>query len=151
MGSSAREIEREIKATRDRLDVNLNELEDRAATNAIRYGRIAAIAAGVAALGTAAYLIWRRTHRPTLRDRLDGLSLDSLRDLADELSGRLKEQLPSVTVRVNEEQPQEPGTWESIVRKVAPAVLGTASTAVLRRVAQTGEAEDSTAAEPPPN
>ena len=151
MGSSAREIEREIKATRDRLDVNLNELEDRAATNAVRYGRIAAVAAGVAALGGIAYLIWRRTHRPTLRDRLDGLSLDSLRDLADEVSDRLKEQLPSVTVRVNEKQPEEPGTLESILRKVAPAVLGTASTAVLQRVAYTGEAEDSTAAAPQPN
>lgn len=151
MGSSAREIEREIKATRDRLDVNLNELEGRAATNAVRYGRIAAVAAGVAALGGTAYLIWRRTHRPTWRDRLDGISLDSLRDLADEVSGRLKEQLPSVTVRVNEEQPEKPGTLESILRKVAPAVLGTASTAVLRRVAQTGEAEGSTAAAPQPD
>lgn len=151
MGSSAREIEREIRATRDRIDVNLNELEGRAATNAVRYGRIAAIAAGVAAVGAAAYFIWRRTHRPTLRDRLDGLSLDSLRDLAGEVSVRLKEQLPSVTVRVNEEQPAEPGALESILRKVAPAVLGTASTAVLQRVAQTGEAENSRAGAPQPN
>ncbi len=119
--------------------MNLNELEGRAATNAVRYGRIAAIAAGVAALGAATYFIWGRTHRQTLRDRLDGLSLDSLRELADEVSGRLEEQMPSVTVRVNERQPEEPGTLESILRKVAPAVLGTASTAVLRRVAQTGE------------
>lgn len=142
MGSSAYEIEREIRATRDRLDVNLNELEGRAATNAVRYGRVAAIAAGVGALGIAAYFIWRRTHRPTLRDRLEGLSLDSLRELADEVSGRLKAQMPSVTVRVNEQQPEEPGTVESILRKVAPAVLGTASTAVLRRVAPAGEGSD---------
>ena len=148
MGSSAREIEREIRATRDRLDVNLNELEGRAASNAVRYGRMAAAAAGVAALGAVAYFVWRRTHRPTLRDRLDGLSLDSLRELATDVSGRLKEQMPSVTVRVNEQQAEEPGTVESILRRVAPAVLGTASTAVLQRVARMGEDEASAAAPP---
>jgi hypothetical protein len=148
MGASAREIEREIKETRDRLDVSLNELEGRAASNAVRYGRIAAIAVGVLAVGGAAFLIWRRTRKPTLRDRLDGLSIDSLRELADEMSARFKDQLPSVTVKLNEEQPKEPGTIESIVRKVAPAVIGTASTAVLDRIARTGEAESSRTAPP---
>ena len=151
MGSSAREIEREIRATRDRLEARLDELESRAAGGAVRYGRIAAVAAGAAALGAAAYFIWRRTRRPTLRDRLDGLSLESLRDLAGEVSGRLGERLPSVTVRVNEEQAGKPGTLESIVRELAPTVLGTASTAVLRRVAQSSEAEDSRAAARQPN
>lgn len=146
MGSSAREIEREIKETRDRLDVNLNELEGRAATNAVRYGRIVAVVAGVAAAGLVGFLVWRRTRKPALKDRLDALSLESLRELADEVSGRLRERLPSVTVRVNEEQPHEPGAVEAIVRKVAPAVLGTASTAILRRVAQTDGTEGSAAA-----
>jgi len=95
------------------MDENLNQLEDRAASNAIRYGRIVAIVAGAAAVAGAGFLIYRRMHRPTL-----------------------KEQLPSVTVRVIEKRPQERGTIESIVRKVAPALVGTASTALLGRVAR---------------
>ncbi len=141
MGSSAREIEREIRETRERLDDNLDELEGRAATKAVRYGRIAAVAVGVVAVGAAAVFIWRRTRKPTLKDRLDGLSLDSLRELASDLSDRLKDDLPSVTVKVNEEEPHEPGTLEAILRRVAPAVIGTASTAVLDRVARSPQDE----------
>jgi hypothetical protein len=136
MGASAREIERQIKETRERMDDNLNELEGRAASNAVRYGRIAAIAAALLAIGGAGFLIYRRMHRPSLKDRLDGLSIENLRELAQELSERLKEQLPSVTVSVNEKGPEQPGMIGSIVRKVAPAVVGTVSTALLERVAR---------------
>jgi len=136
MGASAREIERQIKETRERMDNNLNELEDRAASNAVRYGRIAAIVVGVVAIGGAGFLLYRRMHRPTLKDRLDDLSIENLRELAEAVSGRLKGQLPSVTVKVNEPTPQEPGTIESIVRRVAPAMLGTVSTALLERVSR---------------
>jgi len=136
MGASAREIERQIKETRERMDNNLNQLEDRAASNAVRYGRIAAIVVGVVAIGGAGFLLYRRMHRPTLKDRLDDLSIENLRELAEAVSGRLKGQLPSVTVKVNEPTPQEPGTIESIVRRVAPAMLGTVSTALLERVSR---------------
>src|SRR5438046_124469 len=131
MGASAREIEGQIKETRERMDNNLNELEDRAASNAVRYGRIAAIVVGVVAIGGAGFLLYRRMHRPTLKDRLDDLSIENLRELAEAVSGRLKGQLPSVTVKVNGPTPREPGTIESIVRRVAPAMLGTVSTALL--------------------
>jgi len=136
MGASAREIERQIKETRERMDNNLNQLEDRAASNAVRYGRIAAIVVGVVAIGGAGFLLYRKMHRPTLKDRLDDLSIENLRELAEAVSGRLKGQLPSVTVKVNEPTPQEPGTIESIVRRVAPAMLGTVSTALLERVSR---------------
>jgi len=136
MGASAREIERQIKETRERMDNNLNQLEDRAASNAVRYGRIAAIVVGVVAIGGAGFLLYRRMHRPTLKDRLDDLSIENLRELAEAVSGRLKGQLPSVTVKVNEPTPREPGTIESIVRRVAPAMLGTVSTALLERVSR---------------
>jgi hypothetical protein len=136
MGASAREIEREIRETRDRMDDNLTQLEGKAASSAVRFGRIAAIGLGVLAAGGAAYLLYRRMRKPTLKDRLDGLSIDKLRALAEELSGRLRDELPSVTVTVNEKTEREPGTLESIVRKVAPALIGTASTAVLERVAR---------------
>ena len=137
MGASAREIERQIKETRERMDDNLTRLEGRATTGAARYGRIAAIALGALALGGVAWFVYRRTHRPTLRDRLDDLSFDNLRTLAVEATDRLKERLPSVTVRVNEKTDEEPGTIESIIRKVAPALAGTAGSALLSRLAAT--------------
>jgi len=142
MGASAREIEREIRETRDRMDENLTQLEGKAASSAARFGRIAAIGLGVLVAGAGAYLLLRRMRKPTLKDRLDGLSIDQLRSLTEELSGRLKDELPSVTVTVNEKTEREPGTLESILRKVAPALIGTASTAVLERVARpAGEAD----------
>ncbi|TMF37701.1 MAG: hypothetical protein E6I27_08725 [Chloroflexi bacterium] len=141
MGASAREIERQIKETRERMDSNLTQLEGRAATNAVRYGRIAAIGLGVLALAGVAFFIYRRTHRPTLRDRLDDLSVDNLRSLADELSVRLREKLPSVTVRVNEKTEHEPGTVEGILRKVAPALVGAAGSALIERVVSAPDSE----------
>jgi hypothetical protein len=143
MGASAREIEREIRETRDRMDDNLTRLEGKAASSAARFGRIAAIGLGVLAAGGAAYLVYRLRRKPTLKDRLDGLSIDKLRSLAEELSGRLRDELPSVTVTVNQKAEREPGTLESILRKVAPALIGTASTAVLERVAGPAGAADS--------
>ncbi len=138
MGASAREIERQIKETRERMDENLNQLEGRAASSAVRVARIAAAVLGVIVVGGAAFLIYRRMRKPTLRDRLDDLSMDDLR----KLSGRLKDRLPSVTVRVNERPAEEPGTIESIVRRVAPALVGTASTALIERVARAGKEAD---------
>ena len=135
MGASAREIERQIKETRDRMDDNLTRLEGRATSSAARYGRIAAIALGALAIGGVAWFVYRRTHKPTLRDRLDDLSFENLRTLVIEAGDRLKERLPSVTVRVNEKTEEEPGTIESIIRKVAPALAGTAGSALLSRLA----------------
>ena len=134
MGASAREIERQIMETRERMDDNLNELEGRAASNAVRYGRIAAIVVAAVAVGAAGFIVYRKMRKPTLKDRLDELSIENLRELAEELSGRLKGQLPSVTVRVNEKTPREPGTVETIARKLAPMLVGTASTALLERI-----------------
>jgi hypothetical protein len=135
MGASAHEIERQIRETRARMDDNLTRLEGRASSSAVRYGRIAAVVLGGIALGGIAYLIYRRTRRPTLRDRLDDLSLDNLRTLVADASDRLRDRLPSVTVRFNEKTESESGTVESILRKVAPALVGTAGSALLSRVA----------------
>jgi hypothetical protein len=137
MGASAREIERQIKETRERMDQNLTSLESRAGAGAKRYGMVAAAVAGVALIAGIGLLVYRRTHRPTLRDRLDDLSVDDLRGLVR----RLREQMPSVTVRVNERADEEPGTMESILRKVAPALVGTAGSALLQRIAVPPEEE----------
>src|SRR5437879_12025384 len=48
MGASAREIERQIKETRERMDENLTVLAQRAASNAKRLSKIVAIEADAA-------------------------------------------------------------------------------------------------------
>ena len=116
------------------MDANLSVLENRAASGAVRYGKIAAIVVGAAAVAVGGFLIYRRVRRPTLKDRLAGLSPDSLRALADELASRMKKPLPTVRVTVSEKC-EEPGIFKSILRTVAPAVVGTASTALVKRVA----------------
>ena len=137
MGASAREIERQIKETRDRMDENLTRLEGSAATNAVRYGRIAAVGAGVLAVAAVAFVVYRRSRKPTLRDRLDDVSLTRVRELVE----KLRDELPSVTVTVNDRSEREPGMFEAIMRKVAPALIGTASTAVLERVSRPPDTE----------
>ena len=141
MGASAREIERQIVETRARMDDNLTRLEGRAQSSAKRYGRIAGVVLGAALLGGLAFFVYRRTRKPTLRQRLDGLSIDHLRALTSEAAGSMRDRLPSVTVRFNEKTEREPGTVEGILRKVAPALVGTAASALLSRVAA-GPAED---------
>jgi len=137
MGASAREIEREIRETRERMDENLTRLEGTAASRAIRYGRWAAVGVGVLAVAGVAFVVYRRARKPRLRDRLSEASVERLRELLEQF----REELPSVTVRVNDRSPREPGTLEAIVRKVAPAIIGTASTAVLERIARPADAE----------
>ncbi len=73
---------------------------------------------------------------------------DTLRDLPDEVSTRLKKPLPSIKVVVNAEEPEEPGTLERIVRRVAPAVVGTASSAVIERFMRTSDSGDGVRAPP---
>jgi hypothetical protein len=133
MGASAREIEQQIRETRDRMDENLGALEGRAARGAMRYGKVAAAVVVVAGVAAGGYLIWRRTRRQALKNRLEQLSPESLRELVEEVIARLKKPMPSVRITVNE-QAEQPGTVERILRKVAPAVAGTAATGLLRRV-----------------
>jgi hypothetical protein len=135
MGASARDIERQIKETRERMDENLTRLEGNAASKARRYGMVAGGVAALALVAGIAFLIYRRTHRPTLRERLSDLSLDDLRALAH----RWKEAAPTVTLRLNEKESDEPGTVEAIVREVAPALVGTAGSALLHRMITTPE------------
>jgi len=141
MGASAHEIDGQIKETRDRLDENLGALEQRATSNAVRFGKIAAVIAGAAALGAGGFLLYRRFRRPSLKDRLQGMSLESLKDMADETAAYLKERVPSVTLTINDRSEAQPGTLESIIRKVAPAIVGTASTAIIDRVTRSSGAE----------
>jgi hypothetical protein len=141
MGAKTDEIDRQIEKTRDHIDENLGVLEQRAATNALRYGRIAAVVLGVLTLTGAGVLIYRRISRPSRKEQLQSMLIEALRDLPDMLRGlpdevttRLKKPLPSVKVVVNGgDAAGEPGTLESIARKVAPSIVGTASSALIGR------------------
>jgi hypothetical protein len=143
MGTSEDQIDRQIEATREHIDENLDVLEERAASNAARYGRIAAIVVGVVVVTSAGVLIYRRMNRRSRRERLQDMVVealkglpDSLRELPDEVMTRIKRPLPSVKVVVNgqEDVAREPGTLEGIVRRVAPAMVSTASSAVIDRL-----------------
>jgi hypothetical protein len=116
MGASAREIEQEIKETRDRMDENLTVLERRAASNAVRVGKILAVATGLAVGAVGGIFVYRRLRRRTLKDRQKAVSPP-----------------PTVKVTVNEKG-DERGTVETILRKVVPALVATASTALLERI-----------------
>src|SRR5690349_8272456 len=98
MGASAREIERQIGETRERMDANLTRLEGQTKSRAMRYGRYAAVGVAAALVAGVAFLVYRRTHRPSLADRVvsraRGVKDFKLKDL------NLKERLPSVTLRV---------------------------------------------------
>lgn len=133
MGASAREIEQQIKEMRERMDQNLSVLEDRAASSAVRYGKIAVIVVGAAAIAVAGALIYRRLQRRTLKARLQALSPETLRELADELTSRMKKPLPTVRVTVSEKS-EKTGALQSIVRRVAPALVATASTSLVKRI-----------------
>jgi hypothetical protein len=133
MGASAREIEQQIRQTRERMDENIGALEDRAATGAQRYGKIGVAVVAAVGIAAAGYVIWRRTRRPALKDRLEQLSPGSLHEVVEEVIARLKKAVPSVRITVNE-QAERPGAVERVLRKVGPAVAGTAATSLLRRV-----------------
>jgi hypothetical protein len=147
MGAATDDIDRQIKETRDQIDENLGTLEQRAASSALQYGRIAAIVLGAAVVTGASVLIYRRVNRRNRREQLRSLLAqalkelpDSLHDGAGELKARLKKPLPSVKVVINgDEAAPQPGTLESIVRRVAPAVVSTASGAVIDRLGRSTE------------
>jgi hypothetical protein len=157
MGASADEIDRQIKETREHIDENLGVLEQRAASNAVRYGKIAAVIVGVVAVAGAGVLICRRINRPTRTEQLRSMVIealkdlpDSLRDLPEEVSARLKRPLPSIKVVVNGDASEEPGTLERVVRRVAPAVVGTASSALIERFTRAPDSEDIPSRSPVP-
>ena len=153
MGASADEIDRQINETRDHIDENLGVLEKRAASNATRYGRIAAVVFGVVAVAGAGVLIYRRMNRPSRREQLQSMLIEALKDfpdrlrkLPDEVGARVKKPLPSVKVVINgEDAAREPTMLENVVRKVGPAVVGTASTALIERFTRSTDAAERSA------
>jgi len=149
MGRSDDEIDRQIKEARERIDENVVVLEHQASSNAKRYGRIAVVIVGVAVVAGAGVLIYRQMNRRTRTEQLRRMLVealrdlpDSLRELPDEVSTRLKKSVPSIKVVVNGEEFDEPGTLERIMRRVVPAVVGTASGVVIERFTRSSDPED---------
>ncbi|HXD82184.1 MAG TPA: hypothetical protein VNU27_11490 [Candidatus Acidoferrum sp.] len=145
MAPSAEEIDRQTRK-REQIDENRDVLEHRPAWNGVRYGKIAAVAVGIVAVAGAGLLIYRSMNRSKRSEQLRAMVIealkdlpDTLHDLPDEVLARLKKPLPSIKVVVNAEEPEEPGTLERIVRRVAPGVVGTASSAVIERFTRTSD------------
>ena len=147
MGASTDDIDRQIKETRDQIDENLGTLEQRAASGALHYGRIAAFVLGAAVVTGASVLIYRRVNRRNRREQVRSMLAQALKELpgslqegAGELKARLKKPMPSVKVVINgDEAAAQPGTLESVLRRVGPAVVSTASGAVIDRLGRSRE------------
>jgi hypothetical protein len=146
MGASADEIDRQISSTRDQIDANLDVLERRAASGAKRVGAFAAagLLAGLAIAGVA-YLVYRKVRKPSLAKRVQEMLPNALADLPDDIKSRLKAR-PFKVVITDRSEDAEPGTWESIGRRVAPTLVSSAVGAVMaqatrRRASETDEAD----------
>ena len=132
MGASADEINRQINVTRDQIDANLDVLESRAASGAKRAGVM--IAAGLAAglvVGLAAFLVYRRVHKPSLVSRIHGALPDQLADLPDEIRKRMPDRPFRIVITSGAEAEGKPATWEAIGQRLAPTVVSSAVSAVM--------------------
>jgi mannitol-specific phosphotransferase system IIBC component len=133
MGTSSDEIDKEIRETRTQLDQKLRILQQRAASGARRYRRVVAgVAAGMVAVAIAAIVYKRRRQHAAVK-QLPGVLFQSVRNLPDEVTSRLKRQLPIkvvVTDKVHEERSQR---W-NIALKILPSVAGAATGALVSRM-----------------
>jgi len=141
MGAPTDEIGRQIAETREHVDENLTILEKRAAANARRVAII--VAAGVAAglvVGGGAFLIYRHMRKPGMSERLHDMIPDALTDLPETIRTRFKGRPVKVVISSGEDRES---VWESIARKVAPAVATTIVGAVTARIVRQRGARES--------
>jgi len=141
MGAPTDEIGRQIAETREHVDENLTILEKRAAANARRVAII--VAAGVAAglvVGGGAFLIYRHMRKPGMSERLHDMIPDALTDLPETIRTRFKGRPVKVVISSGEDRES---VWESIARKVAPAVATTMVGAVTARIIRQRGARES--------
>ncbi|TMD78211.1 MAG: hypothetical protein E6I42_06045 [Chloroflexi bacterium] len=141
MGAPTDEIGRQIAETREHVDENLTILEKRAAANARRVAII--VAAGVAAglvVGGGAFLIYRHMRKPGMSERLHDMIPDALTDLPETIRTRFKGRPVKVVISSGEDRES---VWESIARKVAPAVATTMVGAVTARIVRQRGARES--------
>jgi hypothetical protein len=126
MGPSKDEIDGRIRETREHADENLGAAEQEAESDAVRYGKIAAVVVGAAAVAVAGVLIYRRMKRPERREQLRRMVVealedlpDTLRELPDELVRKIKQPLPSMNDVVNREtRDRMRDVLASVIRRV---------------------------------
>ena len=135
MGASSAEIDQEIRETRSELDDKISVLERRAKSSARVYGKVAAgVAAGVLVVAIGAIVYRRRRDRALVR-RLHKVLFETVRDLPQEVTSRLKEKLPiKVVVTDKAHDESSPNPWMSIAQKVAPTIVGSAAGAIAARM-----------------
>ena len=132
MGPETDEIGRQIAETRDHVDENLTILERRAAMNARRVALM--VAAGAAAgviIGGAVFVLYRQMRKPGMSERLHDMVPDALTDLPDTIRRRFKDRPVKVVISSGEDKE---AVWESIARRIVPAVATSMATAVATRV-----------------
>jgi hypothetical protein len=135
MGASSAEIDQEIKDTRGELDQTLSVLERRASTGMRRYGLIAAgVAVGVSAV-VVGVVVYRRSRQKNVVRQLHRVLFESVRDLPDEVTSKLKKKLPIKVVITDRADEQSAGNaWAGLAGKIAPTLVGSATAAVMSRL-----------------
>ncbi len=144
MGSGTNEIGRQIAETRDHVDENLTILEKRAAANARRVAIM--VAAGAAAgviIGGAVFLLYRQMRKPGVSERLQDMMPDALTDLPATIRKRFKDR--PVKVVISSKDDEKEAVWESVARRVVPAVATTMATAIASRIVQSRRGGQQTA------
>jgi hypothetical protein len=146
MGASSAQIDQEIKEARSELDQKLAVLEQRVASDARVYGRVAAgVAVGVLAVAIGVIIYRRRGQRVKVK-QLHKVLFEAMSDLPEEVTSRLKRKLP-IKVVVGDETHEESAlnAWVSFAQKIALTVVGSAAGAIASRMR--GTPPDATASE----
>jgi hypothetical protein len=138
MGASSAEIDEEIKEARGELGKTLGVLESRAARGARVYGRVVAGAVLGAAVVVAGVIIYRRRQQKKLGKRLHQVLFESVRELPEEMTSKLKKRLPiKVVITDQADDGGEGSAWNGIAAKIAPTLVGSATGAVMARLRRT--------------
>jgi hypothetical protein len=149
MGSSSAEINDEIATTRQHLDENLDVLEKRATSGIKRAGMLGGIglAAGLI-VGGIAFLVIRRMHKPTVRDRVQD-AMPDFTDFQKEVKKRFGNRPFKIVITSADADTTERGSiWESTARKVAPTIVTSAASAIMAAaMKRRGSSEPDTTAE----
>lgn len=149
MGASSAEINDEIANTRQHLDANLDVLERRATSGMKRAGMLGGIglAAGLV-VGGIAFLLFRRMHRPTVRDRVQD-AMPDFTDFQKEVKKHFGNRPFKIVITSADADSAERGSiWESTARKVAPTIVTSAASAIMAAaLRRRGSSEPDTTAE----
>ena len=135
MGASSAEIDQEIKDARGELDETLVVLERRAARGARVYGRVAAGVVVGAAVVVVGVMVYRRRQQKNVAKRLHHVLFESLRDLPEEMTSRLKKKLPiKVVITGRDDEAGGGSAWTGVAARIAPTLIGSATGAVMARL-----------------